>query len=222
MKIIVRLCKSDKEPIVFIPSCSANPGMIMSWQHVGQHGDASIDFYRNDTIPAGEKEKEIALQYSCEIGEHCEVIKRLIVSTIGKPEQKTYNSGNVDEFTKGYAICALWSSNDESDESGGNTIDQNYDLDDISQETWRHFVEDCEDFQRANKVLLRKYCQLYKPVGDYGRMECAGHDFWLTRNGHGAGFWDRGIGETGDKLAEAARIYGEVDLYIGDDGKIYQ
>jgi hypothetical protein len=31
-------------------------------------------------------------------------------------------------------------------------------------------------------------------------MEQAGIDFWLTRNRHGAGYWDRGLGITGDKL----------------------
>lgn len=49
----------------------------------------------------------------------------------------------------------------------------------------------------------------------------AGHDFWLTRCGHGAGFWDRGLGDIGCKLTEAASVYGSVDLYIGDDGLIY-
>ena len=61
----------------------------------------------------------------------------------------------------------------------------------------------------------------------YSRIECflsgdnyptkslvvqAGHDFWLTRNGHGAGFWDRPeiygdhYAETFTKIAET---YGE-------------
>jgi hypothetical protein len=51
--------------------------------------------------------------------------------------------------------------------------------------------------------------------------EQTGHDFWLTRNGHGAGFWDRGLGEVGDRLTSACRPYGEVDLYVGDDGDLY-
>lgn len=38
-----------------------------------------------------------------------------------------------------------------------------------------------------------------------------GHDFWLTRNRHGAGFWDRGKPE-GDRLTELANAYGEDDL----------
>ena len=55
----------------------------------------------------------------------------------------------------------------------------------------------------------------------YTNEERLGHDFWLTRNGHGAGFWDRGLGELGQKLTEATKTFGTSDLYIGDDGKIY-
>src|SRR5215213_9921810 len=49
----------------------------------------------------------------------------------------------------------------------------------------------------------------------------AGHDFWLTRNRHGAGFWDRGLGDLSNRLSDASKVYGEVDLYVGDDGQIY-
>ena len=48
-----------------------------------------------------------------------------------------------------------------------------------------------------------------------------GHDFWLTRNGHGAGFWDRGLGDVGDRLTDIAHGFGECDLYAGDDGRVY-
>jgi hypothetical protein len=51
---------------------------------------------------------------------------------------------------------------------------------------------------------------------------CGGHDFWLTRNGHGAGFWDGDWPkEAGDRLTKACEEFGEFDLYIGDDGMIY-
>jgi hypothetical protein len=42
-----------------------------------------------------------------------------------------------------------------------------------------------------------------------------------TRNRHGAGFWDRGLGIAGDKLTQWARTFGSSDLYFGDDGLIY-
>lgn len=48
-----------------------------------------------------------------------------------------------------------------------------------------------------------------------------GHDFWLTREHHGAGFWDRGLGDVGDRLTDAAHSFGGCDLYVGDDGRIY-
>lgn len=41
-----------------------------------------------------------------------------------------------------------------------------------------------------------------------------GHDFALTRNGHGAGFWDRGYGPVGDRLTDAAESYGEADIIM--------
>lgn len=39
-----------------------------------------------------------------------------------------------------------------------------------------------------------------------------GQDFWLTRDGHGPGFWDRGR-ERGDRLTAAAKMYGDCGLY---------
>ena len=55
-----------------------------------------------------------------------------------------------------------------------------------------------------------------------GAAQLGGHDFWLTRNGHGAGFWDRSDclpEDAGERLTDAAEKYGEVDLTV-DDGVI--
>ena len=59
---------------------------------------------------------------------------------------------------------------------------------------------------------------------DYGkrgenwcRAELAGHDFALTRNGHGTGFWDRGLGDIGDMLTEECKPYGEHRIIIEVD-----
>lgn len=50
----------------------------------------------------------------------------------------------------------------------------------------------------------------------------AGHDFWLTRCGHGAGFLDGDWPEPhASALDEAAKAFGNVDLYVGDDGRIW-
>ena len=47
--------------------------------------------------------------------------------------------------------------------------------------------------------------------------EAAGHDFALTRNGHGAGFWDRGYGDVGTFLSDAARTFGESTAWVEAD-----
>ncbi|MBK6587884.1 MAG: hypothetical protein IPG22_06170 [Acidobacteria bacterium] len=47
-----------------------------------------------------------------------------------------------------------------------------------------------------------------------------GIDFWLSRNGHGAGFFDRGLNEVGDKLQAAAGTFGNTYIYENDNSTI--
>lgn len=47
------------------------------------------------------------------------------------------------------------------------------------------------------------------------------HDFWLTRNRHGEGFWDGDYPEHGDRLTELAHSFGELAVYVGDDNLLY-
>lgn len=112
----------------------------------------------------------------------------------------------LDEFTQAYITAALWSSTDQHD----TPLDSNYDESDITDETIAKIVEDCKNFQAKADLT------------DYPN-ENAGHDFWLTRNGHGAGFWENDFGtpESCEQLTKLSKEFGEVDLYVGDDGKIY-
>ena len=113
----------------------------------------------------------------------------------------------MDEFTKAYIAAALWSTPDHEGE--GEFLDENYSPDDLHPDTLQAITEDCEQFQAQNRALIQN---------DLGQ---AGHDFWLTRNGHGAGFWDGDWPEHGDALTRDCEAYGEVDLYACTDGKIY-
>lgn len=128
----------------------------------------------------------------------------------------------MDNFTRHYIIAALWSSTDESTPSGGEPLDANYTADDIAPESLAKIEADCARFEAENAAALAEAYKLYTPHPDAARPECsAGHDFWLTRNGHGAGFWDRGFGDVGDKLSDAARAFGTCDIYVGDDGRLH-
>jgi hypothetical protein len=132
----------------------------------------------------------------------------------------------LDEFTRAYVVAALWSSNDESTPAGGEPMDHNYDHTDIADDTLAAMAEDCRKFQADNGTLLERAYPLYVVTDGSSPQAYAGHDFWLTRNGHGAGFWDRKLenrefGDVGEQLTEAAKAFPEVNLYVGDDGNIY-
>ena len=117
-----------------------------------------------------------------------------------------------NEFFNGYVECALWSSNDDRDKP----LDANYSKSDIAKDSLREMKRDCVKFMRAEKK------DLFDFKLEVGRQwSSLGHDFWLTRNRHGAGFWDRGDGDAGSRLTDAAHDYGSSDLYVGDDGKIH-
>jgi len=118
---------------------------------------------------------------------------------------------NLDPFTAAYFECALWSSNDESTPEGGEPFDSNYNFSDIAPEAVVQMKKDCREFQKI-------YAKLMEGL----EPDWCGHDFWLTRNHHGAGFWDRGYPkEISDGLTKACHAFGECNLYLGDNKKIY-
>jgi len=50
----------------------------------------------------------------------------------------------------------------------------------------------------------------------------AGHDFWLTSQGHGAGFWDGDWPKYGDMFTKLSKCYPEgINITVGDDGKLH-
>ena len=120
---------------------------------------------------------------------------------------------DIEQVLESYVETALWSSSDNADENGGEPLDENYGTDDIAPDALQKMREDCVNFLEyaADDLALSE-------LGD----AAIGHNFWLNRNGHGAGFWDLGLDDVGDRLSDAAKSFGSVDLYVGNDGKIYQ
>ena len=89
-----------------------------------------------------------------------------------------------DDFVTAYIEAALWSSNDEADESGGEPLDSNYSAEDLDPKAREEMVEDCRKFlAEFGHLITEENC----PKGKV--FEQAGHDFWLNRNGHGCGIF---------------------------------
>jgi hypothetical protein len=111
-----------------------------------------------------------------------------------------------------YAETALWSSMDDE----GRPLEDNYGLEDIAPESLAAMRADCATFIGDLLGACEEHRYPMIPAGN------AGHDFWLTRNRHGAGFWDGDYPEAlGKLLTDVSHAYGEQDIYVGDDGKLY-
>lgn len=111
-------------------------------------------------------------------------------------------------FFAAYLDTALWTSFDES----GQTMDKNYSIDQIAPDALEVMKADCLSFYTTNELE-----QLPESF-----QKQAGHDFWLTRNGHGAGFWDGDWEEpTATMLTESSHSFGESTLHVSTDNLIY-
>lgn len=131
----------------------------------------------------------------------------------------------------GYIECADWADCNVDCETHGH---------EWSAELRERMEADCKAFIAACEAV--KYVD--PGIGEDSLLDCLaeyapdysderfGHDFWLTRNGHGAGFWDRKelagdiVNKThgdslGDALTKIAEKAGACELYVGDDGMVY-
>ena len=113
----------------------------------------------------------------------------------------------LESFLTAYIECALWSSVDDRE----NPMDKLYSAENIAPETLAQMQSDCLKFYSENEL---------EPLAQREQIQ-AGHDFWLTRNCHGCGFWDGDWPEPqATLLTTAAHEFGMSDLYV-DNGKIY-
>lgn len=106
----------------------------------------------------------------------------------------------LDEFTLAYIEAALFTHGLSE-----------FGVDDISPETLSLMISDCAKFQSENDLPE----PIRLPSMDCSALALAGHDFWLTRNGHGSGFWDGDWPEPhATQLTQASKAFGEFPLFI--------
>lgn len=120
-----------------------------------------------------------------------------------------------DEYMLRQAVATLlWSS--LADYDTGEMMDENYDESDMHPDALATLRSELAGFADADGPQANDLAASGMTLGQLA------HDFILTRNGHGAGFWDRGYPDgIGNRLTEACKAYGEADAYLGDDGKVH-
>lgn len=84
--------------------------------------------------------------------------------------------------------------------------------------------EHAPGFSDAAKAYALERCESFlhdNPDVEGLDSVSVGHDLWLTSQGHGAGFWDRGYEyNRGQRLTKRAKLE-STDVYIGDDGLVH-
>jgi len=131
-------------------------------------------------------------------------VERIVVGWMGDPEPR--HPMNIEKVVAAYLEVAIWASTDEE----GDPLNDQYDIEDVSLEARALAMEDCQDFITENEALLAGLSE-----------ESIGRDFWFTRNRHGTGFWDSGLGKIGETLTENAHAYGESNMYVWSDDQLY-
>lgn len=161
---------------------------------------------------------------------------------------------DLDEFTRGYIEALFFTENEPgvlSDEiftaagkfrkawrdrveSGQiREIPADFGFADLAPESLQAIISDCARFQELNESTLQAAYDCPGP-GDSGFDELrtnpdyspiqAGRDFLFTRNGHGVGFWDRGLGQVGEDLSAACgwgTPFPEICALLGEDRRVH-
>lgn len=96
-----------------------------------------------------------------------------------------------EEFWEGFINCALWSSEKEDSKVNRPTGDD-------------------EKILRAHAMSFYSRMYFYVPHEKGNKtLSDAGHDFWLTSQGHGSGFWDGDWPIYGEAFTKLAKCYPE-------------
>ena len=100
----------------------------------------------------------------------------------------------LSNVTDSYLETALWSTTNCDENGDGDCFDADFDIADFTEEGRNSAEADCsiliELLMSADCSAHGEYANLFDAADDLQGYERIGHDFWLTRNGHGAGFWD--------------------------------
>jgi len=111
---------------------------------------------------------------------------------------------DIDEIIKQYFATALWTEEVSNEDLEDKTI---YDFSDKARE---YVKKEIEWFINTAGSSLNGLAD-----------DQIGHDIWLSRNGHGAGFFDRGLEiENEELLMELSHQLGEQYIYVNSKGKI--
>jgi len=155
------------------------------------------------------------------------------------------DNNDLNEILKGYLESALWTEEErlkDDMESTNNVVTNDYDDEEGETEDELRFMKIMNNFQKKSiesftredidpDSLIQAFLDIKKFIINAGSIAISealenndkfqlGMDVWLTRNRHGAGFFDHNY-EHENELTVAAENLKEVYLYVGDGNKLH-
>ncbi len=156
--------------------------------------------------------------------DHAEVSAKLAAMLAEKNQKRTAAFDrmgiDIDAVVTAYVGTLLWSESCRGDaphfDCGGDDCDASlqsldYDADDMHADAMESIRADVAGFIASNADDIDSLNLSAEDIG---------HNFMLSRCGHGAGFFDRGWREAGDRLQDAARVYGDTHAWVDGEGYV--
>lgn len=120
-------------------------------------------------------------------------------------EVATVDDDALTDMVDGYLTAQMWTTTHEYLDNGTTVdddvsiLDYGVTLDDIAPEYRERVRCDLLEFVTRHPLAVRMYLDRRRYDSGQGTIgEYFGHDFLLTRDGHGTGFWDRDYGASWD------------------------
>ena len=113
----------------------------------------------------------------------------------------------VVQTVRGYLRAAIWA----SDGPDGRPLDGRFRIEDFTGATFEATIGEVQAFLRSAEKEL-------EAIG--GQFHEHGIDLWLSRNGHGSGFFDRGDGPAYARLQAIAGRMGKRHVQETGDGRL--
>lgn len=115
-------------------------------------------------------------------------------------------TSDVAQMRDAYLRAALFTASGED----GEPLNREFDVTDFDDTSRTEAYAVCASFVEQHAALLEE--------GESGvDPDQAGHDLWMTRNGHGAGFWEEEWGKAGERLSTAAARLGEAHVFLSEN-----
>jgi hypothetical protein len=180
--------------------------------------DEGLEYVRAEIVAALSDGKAIALEEDSAVFQWHETYGQQVIAELDSQADRIDEILDYESVLHHYLTAQLWTGQIDfmtgTEEHGGEALVSDCILDsvaapsDLPEEIRSAAVTDVEQFLK----LVSEYLA-YWELPEGLTSEQLGHDFSLTRNHHGAGFWDRGWQELGDWLTRVAQSMGSCSLY---------